>query len=380
MSKLNDVKTLSFNRFFFITVLLCLLLIAFTGCEKKQNAGISDFETHPIYKNYRFSNDEKVIEIGVPTPWASVNHIVEVMKRDEIFKEELRKAGYAVRFYPFLKGDDINYFMKKGLLEGSIIGDMPTIKAASEDVIKVMSVFNRGSVSLVSRDIYRVKDLKGKRVAYPYGSIAHYYLLRLLKEKGMSENDIRHKPMDAPSMLDAMRDGRIDAFTTFEPTATVYTKIDPTLHTIHRSFSSYAFLNIRKDYGVKHKEAVRLIIAAQVRAVMWMSESDRNLEKASAWMAEESLKIMPLPLDRYIRQLNRIVYEDIAGNIGISAAVISGDITGAGGEISREFEFLKAKGFIPEGKEWGEVVKNFDTSAAVDVIKGMKADSARISE
>jgi ABC-type taurine transport system substrate-binding protein len=380
MRKLNDAETLSFNRFFFITVLMCLLLIAFTGCEKNEKAGISDFETHPVYKNYRFSNDEKVIEIGVPTPWASVNHIVEVMKRDRIFKEELKKAGYTVKFYPFLKGEEINYFMKKGLLEGSMIGDMPTIKMASEDGIKAMSVFNRGSVSLVSRDIYRVKDLKGKKVAYPRGSVSHYYLLRLLKEKGMSENDIRQKPMDAPSMLNAIRDGTIDAFTTFEPTATVYTKIDPTLHTIHRSFSGYAFLNIRKDYGEKHNEAVRMIIAAQLRAVMWISESDRNLEKASTWMAEESLKVMPVPLDRYVRELNTIVREDIAGNTGINAAVISEDFLRDGGTLSREFEFLKSKGFIPRGKEWREVARNFDTSTAFEVMKVMKADSARISE
>ena len=105
------------------------------------------------------------------------------MKRDDLFQQELKSIGCKVVFYPFMKGEDINHFMKKGLLEGSVIGDMPTLKMASEGYIDVISVFNKGSVSLVSRDIYRVRDLKGKKVAYPYGSIAHYYSVEDFRRK-----------------------------------------------------------------------------------------------------------------------------------------------------------------------------------------------------
>jgi ABC-type taurine transport system substrate-binding protein len=371
-------KIIEFKTAFYAAVLLALIF--FIGCKKTKNIQITDFEKHPIYKNYKFSNDEKVIEIGVPTPWASVNHVVEVMKRDEIFKQELKRMGYTVKFYPFMKGEEINYFMKKGLLEGSVIGDMPTLKMASEGHIKVMSLFNKGSVSLVSRDIFRVKDLKGKRVAYPYGSISHYYLLRLLKEKGMSENDIRHEPMDAKDMLDAIKNKKIDAFTTFEPTATIYTKIDPTLHTIHRSFSSYGFFNIRKDYGERHKEAVKAVIAAQIRAMLWIKESDRNLNIASLWMAEESSDIANIPLNRYIKELNTICSEDISGNVNIYSAALNDDIIRSGGDINKEFEFLKAIGFIPKDGKWEDVIKHFDTHTANDVIKGMKLYHAKMPQ
>lgn len=348
------------------------------GCERPGSVNSEQFENNPIYKKHKFTNDEKVIEIGVPTPWASVNHIVEVMKRDEILKGELKRLGYTLKFYPFMKGEEINYFMRKGLLEGSIIGDMPTLKMASEGNIKVMSLFHRGSVSLVSRDIYRIEDLKGKRVAYPYGSIAHYFLLNLLKENGVSENDIRHKLLDAKDMFDAIKNNEIDAFTTFEPTTTLYTKIDPTLHTISRSFSSYGFFNIRKDYSGRHEEVITMIIAAQIRAVMWLGESDRNLDRASRWVAEESMKIVSLPLALYIKELNAICSEDIKGNMNAYSAVIGEDAIGIGGDISNEFIFLKMKGFIQKDKEWADVRRNFDTNTALEVARGMKAISARI--
>ncbi|MEW6739615.1 MAG: ABC transporter substrate-binding protein [Nitrospirota bacterium] len=363
-------KIIEFKTAFYAVVLLALIF--FIGCKKTKNIQITDFEKHPVYKNYKFSNDEKVIEIGVPTPWASVNHVIEVMKRDEIFKQELKRIGYTVKFYPFMKGEEINYFMKKGLLEGSIIGDMPTLKMASEGHITVMSLFHKGSVSLVSRDIYRVRDLKGKRVAYPYGSIAHYYLLRILKENGMSEGDIHHALMDPDKILNAVKDRTIDAFTTFEPTATVYTKIDPTLHTIHRSFSSYGFFNIRRDYGERHKEAVKAVIAAQIRAIIWLTESDKNINMASRWMAEESAKIVPIPLNKYIKELNIICSEDISGSMNIHSIGLNDDTIRNGGDMSKEFEFLKAIGLIQKDRKWDDVTMHFDTGTALDAIKNIK--------
>lgn len=360
-------------------IMLFFTLIFFAGCKKTDNVKTADFEKHPVYKNYKFSNDEKIIEIGVPTPWASVNHIVEVMERDEIFKQELKRMGYTVKFYPFMKGEEINYFMKKGLLEGSIIGDMPTLEIAAKGHINIISIFNKGSVSLVSRDIYRVRDLKGKRVAYPYGSIAHYYLLRILRENGMSEGDIQHTLMDPNEIMGAVKDKKIDAFTTFEPTATIYTKIDPTLHTIHRSFSSYGFFNIRRDYGERHKEAVRAIIEAQIRAIIWLKESDKNINMASNWMAEESARIVSIPLNKYIKELNTICSEDLSGSMNIYSAALSSDALMHGGDINREFEFLKTIGLIPKDRKWNDVTIYFNTGTALDVIKNIKtAESAKI--
>lgn len=367
----------------FATIVVVIASLSFmlsAACKKTKSVQITDFEKHPIYKNYKFSNDEKVIEIGVPTPWASGNHLVEIMKRDEILKEDLKKRGYKVVFFPFMKGDEINYFMRKGHIEGSIIGDMPTLVIAAEGRIDIISVFNKGSVSLVSRDIYRIKDLKGKKMAYPYGSIAHYYLFRILSENGMSENDIRHVPMDTGDILNAIRDKTIDAFTTFEPTATIYTKIDPTLHAIHRSFSSYAFFNMRKDYGEKNREAVKALISAQIRAMLWITASDENRSKASRWMADESAKIVQIPLGKYIKELNSISAEDISGNTDIRSIAPGPELLLQGGDISKEFEFLKTIGFIPKDRKWEDVIRHFDARTAGDVIKGMKSDLAKIPQ
>lgn len=362
-----------------LTAILSLLLIFSAGCKKTEDVRITELENHPVYKNYKFSDDEKVIDIGVTTPVGSVSHIVEVMKRDEIFGKELEKMGYKVRFYPFMKCDDVNYFMRKGILKGAIIGDMPALVIASEGRIKIMSVFNRGSVSLISRDIYRIKDLKGKKVAYPNASIAHYYLLKVLNENGMSENDVIHKPMDTENMLDTLKNKKVDTFAIFEPGTAIYKRLDPTLHEIHRSFSGYRFFAMRKDYEERHKDVVRIIIAAQIRAVMWLKESDRNMDRASRWMAEESMKMFRIPFNKYIKELNNVCTEDIVADINVYSAVISEDETRDGRSLSSGFEFLKTKGFISKDKKWDSVRNYFDTDTALDVIKHMKVRPATVT-
>jgi len=365
------------STFFFLIVPLSLVL--WSGCREQEKKPAGDFENHPIYKHYQFSNDEKVIEIGVPTPWSTVSHIVEVMKRDEILAEELGSMGYVVKFFPFLKGDEISYFMGKGSLEGTIMGDVPTLKMAAQGRITVLSLFHKGSVSLVSRDVFRVKDLKNKRVAYPHGSVAHYYLLRLLKEKGMSDAEIRHAPMDTSDMLEAIEQKRIDAFTTFEPTATVYTKIDPTLHTISRSFSSYSFFSVRKDYVAAHERAIRALLAAQFRARNWLGTSDRNLHRASSWVADDSEKFMPLPLKKFIAELDAHCAEDLLSIMIDYDGVINRDVLGEGGNMHREFEFLKEKGFISRDREWKDVKANIAMRTLAEALKGGRHTASRIS-
>jgi|GEM_PF-1643306 len=365
------------RRYACLVVLFFVLLWA--GCEQqRESIPAANLENHPIYKRYTFSNDEKVIELGASLPSSTVTHLIEVMKRDQILKQELAQVGYTVKFYFFQKGGDVMYFIKNDSLKGAFVGDMPTLMMASSGKVTIISLFSKVGVALVSRDVYRVRDLKNMRVAYPYGSNAHYYLLKLLKENGLSEADIIQVQMDNREMLDAIRQKRIDAFTTFEPTAMIYTKMDPTLHIINRSLSSYNFFSVRKEYASKNPRAVRAILAAQFRAMFWLRESDRNLNRASRWVAEETMKIVSLPMDKYIANLNALCDENLLGNITDYFDVVSRSVLADDGDIRKEFDFLKTKGIIPQQQEWNDVKRNFDTLAVPDVLKNMRHTKSRI--
>jgi hypothetical protein len=239
----------------------------------------------------------------------------------------------------------------------------------------VISLFHKGSVSLVSREYYRVRDLRNKRVAYPHGSTAHYYLMKLLQEHGMSMADIRPSLMNTNDMFEAMKHGRIDALTTFEPTATVFTRIDPTLHTINRSFSSYGFFIVQKEYAQKHPRAVQALRAAQFRAMAWLRASERNLNRASNWVAGGSEQFFSLPLGQQVKDLDSLCAEDLLRSTVEYSLVMGRDVLGDNGDVSGEFELLKRQGFIPEDKQWHDIKANIDAGTP----KGLRPAISRIS-
>jgi ABC-type nitrate/sulfonate/bicarbonate transport system substrate-binding protein len=59
--------------------------------------------------------------------------------------------------------------------------------------------------------IYKVSDLKGKKVATVKGTLPHFYLLQALKASGLSESDINLINMTMPDSQQALRSGQIDA-------------------------------------------------------------------------------------------------------------------------------------------------------------------------
>jgi hypothetical protein len=194
----------------------------------------------------------------------------------------------------------------------------------------------------------------------------------------MSETDIRRVPLDTPGMFDAIDQKRIDAFTTFEPAASVFIEIDPTLHTISRSFSSYAFLVLRKDYAARHPRAARAIISAQFRAMAWLAESGRNVHRASRWVAEVSENLMSPPLDKHLDELDELCAEDLLNNITDYFMVLDRDVLGDNGDIRAEFELLKQKGFIPPNREWIDVRDSIDTRNLRETLKGLRPAAARV--
>ncbi len=338
------------------------------SCKEQAPRTAPDFAHNPRYRHYLFSQDDKTIVIGVPTPWGTIGQIVEVMKRDELLRRALARIGYRVRFLPFLKGEDINYFLAQGSLEGAIMGDMPTLTAAMARRIRVLSFVHTVSVSLVSRDVYRVRDLRHCRVAYPAGSIAHYYLLRLLAELGLPDDYIRWTPMDADAMFPAVETGRIDAFTTFEPTATIYQRLDPTLHTINRSFARSGLFSMRADYVARHRDAALAIVAAQFRAVAWLRASDRHLHRASRWLAAESAQFLSLPLADHLAVLDTLCREDLLGSTPAYLETAQGSILGPQGALHREFDFLEAHGLLPRDRTWQDFLRQYDSRAVPDAL------------
>ena len=118
----NILRTKRMLAVTILTAIAILMIILFSpGKETKENLPVNREDNllkHPIYSRYVFDNTEKVINIGVQPLYLPTGLISEAMERDTVLQKALQDFGVEVRYYPFLKGDDVNFFLQNKDLDG----------------------------------------------------------------------------------------------------------------------------------------------------------------------------------------------------------------------------------------------------------------------
>lgn len=329
-----------------------------------------DLSDHPAYSKYDFGGDN-VIDVGIQPLWIPASLITEAMKRDAVLREALAAEGLRVRFHPFMKGADVNFFLRRGDLQAAIGGDMPALTAAAQSKVVVAGIVQRGFCSVVARRFMLMEELRGRHVGYAFGSNAHYALLQALASAGLKETDVRMIPLDVDRMPDALNNGEIDAFSAWEPIPTVAITRFPDLVVIHRSLSS-GYLYFDRQFSKEHPEAARHIVAAELRAVGWMRRSDDNIRLASRWALQAGKELCdkgPVVSEEKYVALGK---SDLLG-MYLGMGLPETDF-GPKGRLFKEFNFLKGLGKIPEHVPWDDVRQCFDTSLVDGIIaSGPKA-------
>ena len=89
--------------------------------------------------------------------------------------------------------------------------------AKAKASVKVVAVYHEdlnNQATLAQKDsaIYKVADLRGKRVGYVRGTTSHLYLYQQLKEAGLSFDDIKPVNLSPADGLSAFARGDIDAW------------------------------------------------------------------------------------------------------------------------------------------------------------------------
>lgn len=318
----------------------------------------SDLSKDPVYSKYEFGRDDRVIDVGAQPLWIPTNMITEVMRRDEVLEDALAQDGLTIRFHGFRKGEDVNYFLARGDLEVGVGGDMPVLIAAVRSNVVATSVMQRGPCAIVAGRHMLTQDLAGARIAYGYGSLSHYMLLRLLSSADIAPDEVHMIAMDVGQMPGALATGEIDAFAAWEPTPTIALTYDPGATVIHQSTSS-GYLYFSRAFARRHPDALRQIVAAQIRAMRWLRQKKTHLRAAARWAIRraETLTGQPPPLSD--RAYVDLALKDI---LGVTAfPEIATDDLAPRGELAMELEFLKQLGKLPADVQWEDLRNHFDT-------------------
>lgn len=333
--------------------------------ERGQVSAAPNLSDHPIYREYEFGQDESVIDLGAQPLWIPTCLISETMRRDNVLHTALAEHGLRIRFHAFLKGTDVNFFLRRGELEVGIGGDMPALNAAADSNVLVATLIQQGFCSIVANRHMMVSELRNKRIGYAFGSDAHHALMHALSSAGLRETDVRMIPLDVNEMPDALAEGRIDAFSAWEPTPTIALTRFERAVVIHRNTTS-GYLYFSRSFADRHPEAVRQIVASQLRSMKWLRNQKENLLQASRWALTAGRDLSGQPPVLSARQYVTLAKSDLLGISSIP--IIPEKHLTDDGPLHREFEFLKGLGKIADTAEWDRVRSCFDHTIVEDVL------------
>lgn len=132
--------------------------------------------------------------------------------------------GVKVDFKQFDSGRDVNTAFAAGSLDFGLAGSTPTsigvARGLGYKVIWIHDVIGKAE-SLAVRSkagVSSLRQLKGKKVAVPFGSTAHYSLLSALQLEGVSPADVQVIDLQPPDIFAAWQRGDIDAAYVWQPT------------------------------------------------------------------------------------------------------------------------------------------------------------------
>jgi NitT/TauT family transport system substrate-binding protein len=344
-----------------LTAALTMAGVAFSASQDKPE----DLSRHPVYSGYVFGKDEKTIDFATQPLATPMGVITEVMKRDMILSKGLKERGFEIRFYPFSKGPDINYFIKKGDLEVATMGDTPALTITATHDIFLTGLVKQGHSSIIAKKRIQVNDLKGMKIGYVEGTTAHYNILIALHSAGMNEKDVELIRMEPHELADALEKGKIDAFSAWEPipSAALEKHRD---YAVVQKFLNSSYILFTKAFTARHPEEVSLIMASYLRALRWMKKDEKNLIAAAAWTRNAIEEFQKKPSSATIEQISEVTKREIL-HIAEAPYIPKSDLE-KGGNIFKAIEFLKSKGILPQTTDWEKIKTSLNREIMAEIL------------
>lgn len=151
-----------------------------------------------------------------------------------------------------------------------------------------------GDGILVRDDVKTVADLKGKKIAFNEGSVSQFWLNVILKENGMSQDDIEMVNMTSDDAAAAFMANRVDVAVTWEPHLTEARNAQQGHVLIDSSKSPGVItdvITVSCDTAEKRADEIKALVRGWNRAVEYWKQNPEQANKIMAagvggWLAD----------------------------------------------------------------------------------------------
>ncbi len=268
---------------------------------------------------------------------------------------ELEKAtGYKINWRMFGGGGDVIKAMASGDVQLGEAGSSPITAAASQGQdIKLFWILDdiADAEALIVRNgsgINGVKDLKGKKVATPFVSTAHYQLMAVMKTEGVDAKGVNVMNLRPPEIAAAWERGDIDAAFIWDPVLSKIKgngKVIETSKTIgKRGFPTFDGLIVNAKWAAQNE-------AFMVELVKVLAKAD------AAYMGNRAKWTVDSPEVKAVAKWTKADAKDVPPAMALytfptAAEQLSPTWLGGGAAkaMTRTADFLKEQGRIQEVK------------------------------
>ena len=233
---------------------------------------------------------EQVSEINLTYVKSPLNVPSIIQKQDDLFGKEFSKDNIAVNFHEITSGPDQTQALAAGELQFlHALGGTSALIAASNGVeLEILNTYSRspkGFMILTNDDsITSAKDLVGKKVAGPKGTVLHQVLIAALKNEGYTIDDVEFINMAIPEANTALADGSVDAALIAGPTA--YQAIKSGSKVVANGeglVDGIIVTAVSKDFADKHPDLVERFLQVEKETLKYVEENfDEAMEKVAA--------------------------------------------------------------------------------------------------
>lgn len=302
------------------------------------------------FDHYGLAAASPELDLGVQPLGYPSSVISVVMRHDRILKKALAVSKQPLKTHPFKSGTDMLALLENQRLEAAVLGDMPTIIAASTANVWIAGITKQTSVAIVAKGNTQVRDLVGQRIGYVDASTSHYTLLQGLASAGISETKVKLVPLSVSEMPGALERGEIEAFAAWEPATSTSLGNSAENHVVLRGLSATYFV-IQKDFEKRSPQSALYLVAGLVRAIEWMRRSHSNTEKAARWAMAETVSFSGKPATLSVAQIAAITHREIL-DVPSAPAILSNPEMPT---LKSEYQFLNQLGKLPPAGKWENV-------------------------
>jgi NitT/TauT family transport system substrate-binding protein len=196
---------------------------------------------------------------------------------------------HSFRLVEYSNSSEINRAFRSRTIEVAALTMDEVLYAVQNGIDPVVILVqdeSSGADALVARpEIKTLADLKGKRIAVETGSIAAYFMVRILQKAGLTIHDVIpvHLPLDAH--YQAYRKGQVDALVTYEPVRSQLLEAGAHVLLDSRSLPGEIVdvLVVRRDYLEEHPERLTALRRAWFTTLEFLHHSrDAALKEMAA--------------------------------------------------------------------------------------------------